>query len=611
MPSLQDLPSLEELSKNIFSYRYYSGVGTFNQNNLPYGTDTPGGGNSGQPFIVRKVDQRWSPSNIDDGFTQFGTANLVSRTVADVLRVTKFLYSTPKGPLFLFKQTGLQRMNPNIDQVDPTKKETKVSNTQTYGPAGLTTLAEVGVVGAGIHFDRHGIFPKTGDSNRYENYILQKDREGENRLSGLSSKLAKDYVPDLIKYSGGPQSFFGIGSTTIKRKYNSISSAYLRDSSMSEIKINQGFIYFPHNELFKISGDSITGFKYDSFNNPGTIDLVSQNGEVFQANVPSATTQYDLRKVDFRQVKNSLRSNLLSKPNLSKPNNETDKYYTLASSDYTKYNLETRVGIPRARKPQDKISYNSEPNGYTSHDRINAISLYYSNVSHNEDGKLKDVNDVPVTAAEIRDIVKFRIKVLDNDKPLKADSTHYGVYIIFRAYIANIRRNVTSKWDPYKYVGRGESFYIYDGFTETITISFTIAASSRKEMKPLYQKLNYLIASMAPDYSSAGAMRGSISEITIGDLFLYQPGIITNLDMVIDEDSNWEIALQEPESTNDTGTDNDMHELPQLIKCTMTFIPLYNFLPRKSASSKFFGVDGLNESKVQKQWLKGIQDKLK
>lgn len=171
--------------------------------------------------------------------------------------------------------------------------------------------------------------------------------------------------------------------------------------------------------------------------------------------------------------------------------------------------------------------------------------------------------------------------------------------MVFRAYLTNIKRSFTSKWNPYNYVGRGESFYLYDGFTETVSLSFIVAASSRLEMKPLYQKLNYLISTLTPDYSSTDRkMRGNLSELTIGDFLLYQPGIITNFDMTIDEDSNWEIALDEPEN----GQDVDMHELPQLIKCSMTFIPIYNFLPNKNTKVPFIGIEHRTSKEGQK-WL--------
>jgi hypothetical protein len=124
-------------------------------------------------------------------------------------------------------------------------------------------------------------------------------------------------------------------------------------------------------------------------------------------------------------------------------------------------------------------------------------------------------------------------------------------------------------------------------------------------MKPLYQKLNYLISTLTPDYKNAKS-RGNIAELTIGDFVLYQPGIITSFDMNIDEDSNWEIAIDEPEN----GVDTDMHELPQLIKCNMTFIPIYNFLPRKSSEAPFIGIDGMREKKPGQMWLSGSDAKL-
>ena len=163
-----------------------------------------------------------------------------------------------------------------------------------------------------------------------------------------------------------------------------------------------------------------------------------------------------------------------------------------------------------------------------------------------------------------------------------------------------------SKWNPYTYVGRGENFYLYDGFSETITFSFTVIASSRAEMRPMYQKLNYLMSTLTPDYNKQNRMRGNISELTIGDYVKYQPGVITNLDMVIDDDANWEIALDEPE----TGHDADMHELPHMIKCNMTFLPIYNFLPRKSAEAPFIGIDNTEKGGEAKDWLKGNDAKL-
>jgi len=568
------VPSLKDLATNLANYNYYSGVGTFDANRLPFGRDRAGDGDSNQPFVVRKIDQRWSPSNFNDTLTPFGAVTTVTRTIADVVRVSKFLYTTIQGPLFLLKQTGLQRMNPNIRQIDASPAGGKGTiRTQTYNPLGINTIAQVGLAGAGLHLLKHGILPGfSGERDNYERFIHLADAKGENRLNSLSVYLSNniddsgryDYRSYILKYSGGPKSFYGIGNTTLNRYSYFLTTKYI-DGERADS--NNGFIYIPHAQ-------------YQSLTDRNTIQINlnkgTQDDNVFTFG----------QNKDFREYKNKLNKEQFA-----------NKYTTLASSDYTTKNIERRVGVARVRSADQRVNYTSSAD---TADRINAVSLYYSSAPPLE---TQDINDNNVNAANIRDLIKFRIKSLDND------NSKYGVYMIFRAYLSNIRRTVNSKWDAYKYVGRGESFYAYDGFTETITFSFVIAASSRAEMKPLYQKLNYLISTLTPDYREAKS-RGNIAELTIGDFVLYQPGIITSFDMNIDEDSNWEIAYLEPDS-GVTGADTDMHELPQLIKCNMTFIPIYNFLPRKSSEAPFIGIDGMSEpDKINKQWLKGTNTKL-
>jgi hypothetical protein len=128
-------------------------------------------------------------------------------------------------------------------------------------------------------------------------------------------------------------------------------------------------------------------------------------------------------------------------------------------------------------------------------------------------------------------------------------------------------------------------------------------------MKPLYQKLNYLISTLTPDYNKQNRMRGNISELTIGDFIKYQPGVITSLDIIVDEDTNWEIAMNEGNVGN-PGIDYDMHELPHMLKCNMTFIPIYNFLPRKSAEAPFIGIDDPVSTNSPKNWTSGVNSKI-
>ena len=569
------MPSLADLANNLSNFQYYSGLGNFNANSLP--------ASDGQ-LIVKEPGQKWS-LGLQDTLTPFGAVTTVNRTLADIKRVTKFLYTTPQGPQFLIKQTGLQFSNPNLEhdgEALPTNKPTKgqgffgnvgnsisnfankISNdygpTRIYNPLGLSTLAEVGLVAAGAHLNKHGLLPGKTETTAYTNYILTKDGNGNNRLSNLTKQLSDTKINQtfIMKYKGGAGSTYGIGSTTINRFSYILTNVY------------NGGNQIPLQNLLTTFGTS----------NSRTLRLDPNK-------IDAANTIELGENTDFRSVINKIAGSTV-----------------LASSDYTKLNIEKRVGIARARKNNENRT-NYALDVPEASDKINKLSLFYGTSIPDAISKLtKDINDNQVTGANTNDLVKFRIKSFDNDSANGA-----GVYMVFRAYLNNIKRGIQSKWSPYNYVGRGESFYLYDGFTENITFQFTVMASSRSEMKPLYQKLNYLISTLTPDYNKQNRMRGNISELTIGDFIKYQPGVITSLDIIVDEDTNWEIAINEGNKDNQ-GIDYDMHELPHMLKCNMTFIPIYNFLPRKSAEAPFIGIDDPVSKKSPKDWTSGVNSKI-
>jgi hypothetical protein len=74
--------------------------------------------------------------------------------------------------------------------------------------------------------------------------------------------------------------------------------------------------------------------------------------------------------------------------------------------------------------------------------------------------------------------------------------------MVFRAYLTALSDSVDAQWTDIKYAGRGDKFYIYDGFSRKMSVSFKVAALSAEEMRPMYQKLNYLMSNLMPDYSN-------------------------------------------------------------------------------------------------------------
>lgn len=177
------------------------------------------------------------------------------------------------------------------------------------------------------------------------------------------------------------------------------------------------------------------------------------------------------------------------------------------------------------------------------------------------------------------DMIKFMISVVDNDDPSKRTWIH------FRAYIDSFNDSFSANYNSQKYVGRGEEFYNYGGFSRSINMGFKIGVQTRAEQKPLYEKLTYLASVCAPDYSDEGFMRGSIVYLTVGDYLVDVPGVLKGISFSGFESSNWEIARKP-----DGSIDSEIAQLPfSLTVSGFSFSPIHNGVPRKGY--KFIGYD--------------------
>jgi hypothetical protein len=147
----------------------------------------------------------------------------------------------------------------------------------------------------------------------------------------------------------------------------------------------------------------------------------------------------------------------------------------------------------------------------------------------------------------------------------------------FRAFIDSFSDSYDADWKSISYMGRAEKLHKYSGFDRKISMGFTVAAQSKGEMNMMYEKLNFLASSLAPEYldsSGTGYMAGNIAYITLGDYINDQPGIITSLTLDIPEESPWEI-------TSAQESDNITRQLPHMIKVSINFTPIHKFRPSK------------------------------
>ena len=253
---------------------------------------------------------------------------------------------------------------------------------------------------------------------------------------------------------------------------------------------------------------------------------------------------------DFRAVlRNKLQGNQRS---IAEQNGATP-----FSPDYTVKNIETRVNLGDPGKKQGKsLSSYTNGSGIGPVDKLNAFPIQY---------KLSEV-----TPNEVKnDLVKFRIAVINNQNPSEKSFIH------FRAFLDSFSDSYSSEWASHKFLGRAENFYTYGGFTRTLSLSWTVAAQSKEELIPMYQKLNYLASSLAPDYSGKGFMKGNLIQLTVGGYLYEQVGFFEGIDYELINDAPWEIAIDD-----EGNSDSSVKELPHMIKVSgFKFTPIQDFVP--------------------------------
>jgi hypothetical protein len=617
-----------------------------NLRSLQYGRDTTGGGNSGEPYITTAIppanQQQVESTNIwnsDSGLIRGGFAGATKASATDFIRIGKFLKDSPKGPLFIAKQIGLQLSNPQLEAPRGAGNilnnilqgnfstlfgggdnfNANVGTTRIYN-GGINTLLQVPVNAFGGHIVRHGLLPIESESAKYENVArnndpLNEDEQGKNnRLVRLKAKLEPNENANIASYISGPDSLDGIGITIIPRYYNTLTNKqYLPLTEPLKIDQegiilnnlipinNSGYLYAPTNpNYYNAQGVSLQYFdnsealiasennilipKEDKTNNFTENNQFDQN----VINYPATGRTYNTlsSSIAAQQVKNQIgtayKNYSTSSINIG-PGTINNEYTITTPIKFTpngrsryknskypnglpldEFNIDYRLGLAQSE------GYNT--GGNEGKDQINLTPLYKAS-----DPPGSAYISIPgqSKATRVRDLIKFRIEAIDNDNP-----TGENTWMIFRAYLKDITDTPNPTWNTVNYVGRGEPFYIYKGFERNLSFTLQVAAMSEAELKPMWQKLNYLYSNTMPDYSN-NVMRAPYMKLTLGNYMYRQPGIIKNLTYSIGNDSPWEIAIDDPES----GYGDNLYELPHVMTIQITFAPIHDFLPRKFPST--------------------------
>lgn len=566
---------------------------------LKWGKDQPFGGDSGLPYIKTGLPENSTAlerialesARFSADYPIRGGFYAIRAAAEDAIRIRKFLTDFPKGSNFTSKQVGLQKSNP----LSETGKNGGRINTRTYN---LNSNLELSVLtaGSGVHYPRAGANPFTllDDDNKYFSIVGKKPTE-ENRLFNLyNTKILKNdgdslllenlgisSDPSLImNYIGGPGSLYGDGETIILKSTDNKGIPIDTNNAPGAESISR---YIPiatsssfGDNKYVINSDIKSHLKlYNSGSNIDELLGIESGGQVKQNDPSTFKTSFNTIPYD----KIAKREKYIIGTKLTDFRKDTDESFIIPFRDYSdpRVPMITRIGIgsPGARTRENRFSINQPFEG--GQDKVNLLPILY-----------KNYNDNPEETEGARDLIKFNFETIDNDSLNNTYRTH------FRAFLKGFSDSNTADWEGKKYAGRGDDMYNYQGFNRSISFSFTVSAQSKQEMKPLWQKLNFLNSTLCPDYSPTnGFMRGNIHRLTIGEYLYRTPGIIKSLNYTVDDNYPWEIKIDQPEQ----GADQDMMEIPQIINVSVVFVPILDTLAR-TIKRNDFKVSALISNKV-------------
>jgi hypothetical protein len=514
--------------------------------------------------------------------------------------------------------TGTHLNKQGLNPLKPTGAFTGDSTLEDIlGAGGINTYSEV--MKEKKQNDIDNITLTSGTPNKYYNRLLQLHRvKIENQP--LVSVRKRDRIPidtevnspNILSYGGGPDSILGINNTNIRFasertgvnniiiKQNLEPDGYFKSTPSERsyrnspeynsilpklgVSVKYRDYFYPLvfvGEVFPI-GYNLENGNQDT-NNPFGFKQATPNQTLSTFTPPdfktNVLTQDQINnKKPIQDGKSTLVDDFRTKLDIEK-NNTILSF----SANYREDNIEQRVnlGDPGSRKDdKDRSDYTlggtgsfaspGKNNIKNALDKITAQPIYLG--SYKKTDTTSRDSDTLNNATSLNDLATFYIAAYKNDTSSNA------FYIHFRAFINSFSDSYNPKWNSINYVGRGNTLYNYEGFTRDVKMSFTVAAQSKQELMPMYYKLNYLASTLAPDYTNAGFMRGTLYKMTMGAYLFETPGIITSLNYTIPEQSPWEINI----GNSKTESDNSVKELPHIINVDLGFTPIQDFLPRRA-----------------------------
>ena len=535
---------------------------------LKFGNDQPNGGSSNQPFITSNLQNTSNtpggrnPSNSTIVNTPQGSISINggndSRSLfndwpvrggtypsneIDYRRINAFLKTT-KGQQFIDKQKTLQFMNPKIETA-PSFLDAGtnsvipglIENTRVYSEN--NTLNQVAIQGSGFHLPRVGI-PAFGIFQEFYANTVGLQNLGNSSTLNRLELLRKIKIIGL--QNSGQSNINRIANIALAKKLGIALNPFAMfnyPGGPTSSDRQRNTIIGRYTDTTLVSSDTAMTYAQLAKQNPfkdGPVDIIK----------------------DFRSA-------------IPVYNNNSPGSLRWTQSKSQKF----RIGLQDPGKIEKGLPH-GKPIDYTIRVASDDLNMLMPTIQNN-------IELDPWLELGYKDSIKLGFECLSNDDTKKSTA------LLFRALLGNgFTDNNSAVLNPFRYMGRGEEFFTYQGFTREIGFSFKIAALSRDELRPLYNKLNYLISQVYPDYSGEkGIMRAPIVKVTLGDYLYRVPGFLQSVNVTVDNSTSWEINLEES---------TDVQQLPHVLEVQISFKPILDVLPQRCSFTQYISQGTANIS---------------
>jgi hypothetical protein len=555
---------------------------------LKYGRDTPGGGDSGQPYIQSNIPTGDTTSvPFDDGFIRGGAVGAARASIADLKRISSFFKSKPYGTLFIARQVGLQLSNPrpevrqsntNLTFISTDRKQfgfEDIGATRIYN-LGLNTLAQVPVNAFGVHFYRHGLLPIFGDAAKYE-AVATANNQGDgsfNKLVRIATKFELgDQKPNSNANIFGTEQNTGFLPLEDARRFQRAERRVLRRDLRAALQ-------FSNNPFFKTRGDArnlaLTEFPRID---PTTLIVdryIGGPGSIYgvgETRIPRTSNTEDKFKIE-NALEQANTFGGYAKDTKGQP---IELDYSVALGNIFKYDsssiptdpFDIKTGIDSNAVPYNPffLSTSTDPivvryEQLKKAIKTNITQSTYLGSALNQTGSISTVN--PQVNRGAAGFKYYGDGVLSNSGSTytynntnvfsRDDSSILNIIFTalnpfstvqstwdFSAYMTGYKDSFNATWNEINYNGRGETFYIYNKFKRNVSFNLKIPCFNKVELYKKHRELGQLASVTAGGYFNA-LLGGVILKVKIGNYIDNEFAVLNSIDLSIPDDASWDIS---------------------------------------------------------------------